>query len=179
MHLKVQSALDEQPHHHSKISTQVAGHGGVHDNAGTSSKVKTLTSPVVGCHSMVPEDPASGGGGSVFIHWNGERERLSLSSHKEHHEKSYQQMDRWGLYMSRQRPRGQSHSAWSQGSASWAYNCQMALPDILPAAYWRSSRVFQNSYLHDMASIADGMSTLGPVVVAQQVVDPGHLLPPP
>ena len=30
-----------------------------------------------------------------------------------------------------------------------------------------------------MASIADGMSTLGPVVVAQQVVDPGHLLPPP
>ena len=43
--------------------------------------------------------------------------------------------------------------------------------------YWRSSGVFQNSYLRDMASIADGMSTLGPVVVAQQVVDPGHLLP--
>ena len=63
-------------------------------------------------------------------------------------------------------------------SASWAYNCQMALPDILPAVYWRSSRVFQNSYLHDMASIADGMSTLGPVVDAQQVVDPGHLPPP-
>ena len=41
--------------------------------------------------------------------------------------------------------------------------------------YCRSSGVFQNSYLHDLASIADGMSTLGPVVVAQQVVDPGHL----
>ena len=64
-------------------------------------------------------------------------------------------------------------------SASWAYNCQVALPDILSAAFWRSSGVFQNSYLRDMACIADGMSTLGPVVVAQQVVDPGHLLPPP
>ena len=30
-----------------------------------------------------------------------------------------------------------------------------------------------------MACIADGMSMLGPVVVAQQVVDLGHLLPPP
>ena len=50
-------------------------------------------------------------------------------------------------------------------SASWAYNCQMALPDILSAAFWRSSGIFQNSYLRDMACIADGMSTLGPVVV--------------
>ena len=64
-------------------------------------------------------------------------------------------------------------------SASWAYNCQVALPDILSAAFWRSSGVFQNWYLHDMACIADGMSTLGPVVVAQHVVDPGHLHPPP
>ena len=64
-------------------------------------------------------------------------------------------------------------------SASWAYNCQVALSDILSAAYWRSSGVFKNSYLHDMASIADGMPTLGPVVVAPQVVDPGHLLPSP
>ena len=64
-------------------------------------------------------------------------------------------------------------------SASWAYNCQVALPDILSAAFWRSSGVFQNSYLRDMACIADGMLTLGPVVVAQQVVDPGHLHPPP
>ena len=64
-------------------------------------------------------------------------------------------------------------------SASWAYNCQVALPDILSASFWRSSGVFQNSYLQDMACIADGMSTLGPVVVVQQVVDPGHLLPPP
>ena len=45
--------------------------------------------------------------------------------------------------------------------------------------FWRSSGVFQNSYLWDMACIADGMSALGPVVVAQQVMDPGHLHPPP
>ena len=64
-------------------------------------------------------------------------------------------------------------------SASWAYNCQVALPDILSAAFWRSSGVFQNSYLRDMACISDGMLTLGPVVVAQHVVDPGHLHPPP
>ena len=64
-------------------------------------------------------------------------------------------------------------------SASWAYNCQVALPDILAAAFWRSSGVFQNSYLRDMACVAEGMSTLGPVVVAQHVVDPGHLHPPP
>ena len=64
-------------------------------------------------------------------------------------------------------------------SASWAYNSQVALPDILSVAYWRSSGVFQNSYLRDMASVADGMSTLGHVVVAQQVVDPGHLHSPP
>ena len=48
-------------------------------------------------------------------------------------------------------------------SSSWAYNCQVALPDILSAAFWRSSGVFQNSYLRDIACIADGMSTLGPV----------------
>ena len=28
-------------------------------------------------------------------------------------------------------------------SASWAYNCQVALPDILSAAFWRSSGVFR------------------------------------
>ena len=55
-------------------------------------------------------------------------------------------------------------------SASWAYNCQVALPGILSASFWRSSGVFQNSYLRDMACIADGMYTLGAVVVAQEVL---------
>ena len=38
-------------------------------------------------------------------------------------------------------------------SASWAYNCQVALSDILSVAFWRSSGVFQNLYLRDMACI--------------------------
>ena len=62
-------------------------------------------------------------------------------------------------------------------SASWAYNCQVALPDILSGVL-EVIRSLHNSYLRDMACIADGMSTRGPVVVAQQVVDPEHLPPP-
>ena len=102
--------------------------------------------------------------------------------HQGYHEEPHKPMDRGDC-------QGSLHSSWSRVrscdctcgqslSASWAYKCQVALPDILSAAFWRSSGVFQNSYLRDMACIADGMSTLGPVVVAQQVVDPGHLHPP-
>ena len=68
---------------------------------------------------------------------------------------------------------------FSRGNTQCQLMVSLSLPDILSAAFWRSSGVFQNSYLRDMACITDGMSTLGPVVVAQQVVDPGHLLPPP
>ena len=63
-------------------------------------------------------------------------------------------------------------------SASWAYGSQVALPDVMAAAFWRSPGVFQNHYLRDMASIADGMSTLGPVVVAQQVITQSSRPPP-
>ena len=50
------SALDEQPHHPSTRSTQVAGHGGIHGNAGALWQVKTPNNPVLGRHSMVPKD---------------------------------------------------------------------------------------------------------------------------
>ena len=50
------SALDEQSHHHSKRSTQVAGHGGVHGNTGVSWQVKTPTYPAVGRYSLMSED---------------------------------------------------------------------------------------------------------------------------
>ena len=50
------SALDEEPCHHSPRSAQVAGHGGVYGTTCTSWKVAPLTSPVVGHHSMMPED---------------------------------------------------------------------------------------------------------------------------
>ena len=50
------SALDDEPCHHSPRSAQVAGHGGVYGTTCTSWKVAPLTSPVVGHHSMMPED---------------------------------------------------------------------------------------------------------------------------
>ena len=100
--------------------------------------------------------------------------------HQRYHEKSHQPMDRGdcqgSLYVSWSRVWQVAAHEVRALSASWAYNCQVALPDILSAAFWRSSGVFQNLYLR--ACIADDMSTLGPVVVAQ-VVDPGHLHPPP
>ena len=115
-----------------------------------------------------------GGRQRMFIHWN-RSIRDIMRSHisrwiVETVKEAYTQADR-------QYDRVTAHEVRAL-SASWAYNCQVALPDILSAAFWRSSGVFQNSYLRDMACIAEGMSTLGPVVVAQHV-DPGHLHPSP
>ena len=116
-----------------------------------------------------------GGRQRMFIHWN-RNIRDIMRSHisrwiVETVKEAYTQADP-------QYDRVTAHEVRAL-SASWAYNCQVALPDILAAAFWRSSGVFQNSYLHDMACVAEGMLTLGPVVVAQHVVDPGHLHPPP
>ena len=116
-----------------------------------------------------------GGRQRMFIHWN-RSIRDIMRSHisrwiVETVKEAYTQADR-------QYDRVTAHEVRAL-SAAWAYNCQVALPDILSVAFWRSSGVFRNSYLRDMACIAEGMSTLGPVVVAQHVVDPGHLHPPP
>ena len=116
-----------------------------------------------------------GGRQRMFIHWN-RSIRDIMRSHisrwiVETVKEAYTQADRQYDCVTAHEVRALS--------ASWAYNCQVALPDILAAAFWRSSGVFQNSYLRDMACVAEGMSTLGPVVVAQHVVDPGHLHPPP
>ena len=115
-----------------------------------------------------------GGCQRMFIHWN-RNIRDIMRSH----------ISRWIMETvkeaytraEREYDRVTAHEVGAL-SASWAYNCQVALPDILSAAFWRLSGVFQNSYLRDMACIADGMSTLGPVVVVQQVMDPGYLPPP-
>ena len=117
----------------------------------------------------------SGGRQRMFIHWN-RSIRDIMRSHisrwiVETVKEAYTQADRQYDRVTTREVRALS--------ASWAYNCQVALPDILSAAFWRSSGVFQNSYLRGMACIAEGMSTLGPMVVAQHVVDPGHLHPPP
>ena len=116
-----------------------------------------------------------GGRQRMIIHWN-RSIRDIMRSHisrwiVETVKEAYTQADR-------QYDRVTAHEVRAL-SASWAYNCQVALPDILSAAFWRSSGVFQNLYLRNMACIAEGMLTLGPVVVAQHVVDPGHLHPPP
>ena len=116
-----------------------------------------------------------GGRQRMFIHWN----RNIRDIMRSHISRWIVEMDREAYTRAdREYDRVTAHEVRAL-SASWAYNCQVALPDILSAAFWRSSGVFQNPYLRDMACIADGMSTLGPVVVAQQVVDPGHLHPPP
>ena len=116
-----------------------------------------------------------GGRQRMFIHWNRSIRDIMRSQISrwivETVKEAYTQADRQYDCVTAHEVRALS--------ASWAYNCQVALPDILSAAFWRSSGVFQNSYLRDMACIAEGMSTLGPVVVAQHVVDPGHLHPPP
>ena len=48
--------LDDQPRHHSPRSARVAGHGRVHGNTGPTGKTSPPYSPVVGRHSLVPED---------------------------------------------------------------------------------------------------------------------------
>ena len=50
------STLDDQPKHHSPRSAQITGHAGVHGFTGTKGKTPSSSGPVVGRHSMVPED---------------------------------------------------------------------------------------------------------------------------
>ena len=151
----------------------------IHSGYCTSQSVRTVKDAVSGQTTQAlptgyGKDP--GGRQRLFIHWN-RAIRDIMRSHiskwiVETVKEAYTRADR------HYEDQVTAHEVRAL-SASWAYNCQVALPDILSAAFWRLSGVFQNSYLHDMASIADGMSTLGPVVVAQHVMDPGHLLPPP
>ena len=87
-----------------------------------------------------------GGRQRMFIHWN-HSIRDIMRSHisrwiVETVKEAYTQADR-------QYDRVTAHEVRAL-SASWAYNCQVALPDILSAAFWRSSGVFQKSYLRDM-----------------------------
>ena len=78
----------------------------------------------------------------MFIHWNCSFRDI-MRSHVsrwivETVREAYTQADRWY-------DRVTAHEVRAL-SALWAYNCQVALPDILSAAFWRSSGVFQNSF---------------------------------
>ena len=115
-----------------------------------------------------------GGGQSAYVH------TLELQLQR-YHEEPRKPMDRGDC-------QGNLHSSWSlvrpcdsawgpsfmgvqlSGGSTWLTSCQRhfgGLPGL-----------FQNSFLRDMACVAEGMLTLGPVVVVQHV-DPGHLHPPP
>ena len=61
--------LDDQPRCHSPRSTQIAGHGGVYGNTGPTWKTPPTSSPVVGRHSLVPEDRELVRLGSQFLSW--------------------------------------------------------------------------------------------------------------
>ena len=60
-------------------------------------------------------------------------------------------------------------------STSWVYYNHVALPDVMAAAFWRSSGVFLHSYFRDLAASANGKFTLGPLVVSQHVIQPPWL----
>ena len=50
------STLDDQPRHHGPWSSQIARHGGVYGDTGSTGKTPSSSGPVVGSHSLVPDD---------------------------------------------------------------------------------------------------------------------------
>ena len=55
-------------------------------------------------------------------------------------------------------------------STSWALTAGLPVEDVLRAGTWRSPNSFVSFYLRDLASEADGLFSLGPLSVGQQVV---------
>ena len=57
-------------------------------------------------------------------------------------------------------------------AASWASFNEVRLEEIMSACFWKNSNTFQDRYLKDMAVHADGIYSLGGLVVAHTVVNP-------
>jgi hypothetical protein len=55
-------------------------------------------------------------------------------------------------------------------ATSWATFKDVTLQEIMQAVEWKSHTVFSQFYPRDCWTLADGMSTLGPVVAATSVV---------
>jgi hypothetical protein len=55
-------------------------------------------------------------------------------------------------------------------ATSWATCKGVTLQEIMQAVEWKSHTLFSQFYLGDCCTLADGMSTLGPVVAANSVV---------
>ena len=58
-------------------------------------------------------------------------------------------------------------------SASLVYSAGISAEDVLNAGTWRSPNSFVSFYLRDMASESDGLFSLGPLSVGQQII-PGN-----
>ena len=54
-------------------------------------------------------------------------------------------------------------------SASWAYNCQVPMEDIMSACSWKSNLTFTSCYLRDLTHIREELMSLGPIVSAQSI----------
>ena len=57
-------------------------------------------------------------------------------------------------------------------AASCASFNEVRLEEIMSACFWKISNTFQDRYLGDMAVHADGIYSLGGLVVAHTVVNP-------
>lgn len=57
-------------------------------------------------------------------------------------------------------------------AASWAAFNNVSTDEICKACYWKRTGTFQDRYLKDMATSADGLYSLGGLVVAHTVVNP-------
>jgi len=60
-------------------------------------------------------------------------------------------------------------------AASWAARGTYSLDQLLQACSWSSHTTFTSFYLKDMSAIKDDLLTLGPIAVAQTVVDPRYV----
>ena len=54
-------------------------------------------------------------------------------------------------------------------SSSWALFNSASLNDVLAAGFWRNENSFISHYLRSMATFADSLFSLGPIVSAQRV----------
>ena len=66
-------------------------------------------------------------------------------------------------------------------ASSWAAYNNVAIDEIMRAAYWRTPTTFHDHYLKHLAAFSDGFYSAGPLVVAQSVIVPpgsrtSHLL---
>jgi len=60
-------------------------------------------------------------------------------------------------------------------AASWAARGTYSIDQLLQACSWSSHTTFTSFYLKDMSAIKDDLLTLGPISVAQTVVNPRHV----